>query len=267
MDLKLFFQYFYSQIGEEILTNLSLNDILALREVNKHFNQVLEDPKLWLRLFLLKCQLIKVQCENSLELLEWRELAQKSINLISRKKLTHLLQRQFLAISQFGTQESDIVQVCAFNCYRCNKISPIQSPLYFAFESKDKEMCEIFLTKRLKDHGGKIEAVEKFLSTYFEYFNLSRSKVHWLLKSPTNLEDLEDEFRSMLQLTIDYLRHSKTYHNNLRDIYHFCHYLRLVLRISSPYTIQFIEGSKPSELHYVTTAIEGKTKPADIIQE
>ena len=141
MDLKLFFQYFYSQIGEEILANLELKDILALREVNKSLYQALEDPNLWLRLCLLKCQLMKVPLENSSDLLEWRELVQKSINPNLRKKVTHLLQRQFLAISQFKTEKSDIVQVCGFKCYRCDKVSPISSPLYFAFESKDKEMC------------------------------------------------------------------------------------------------------------------------------
>ena len=227
MDLELFFQYFFSHIGEEVLANLGLKDILALREVNKGFNQVLEDPKLWFRLCLMKCQLTKVPLENLSELLEWRELVQKAYGSVSRKKVTHLLQRQFLAISQFGTQDSDLVQVCGFNCYRCNKISPIQSPLHFAFESKDEEICQKLLTNRLKHQGGKTEAVKSFLNSYFGYFDVSYGSTLQcetpmkFLPTPSGVDDFQNEYQSMMKLTVDFMRHSKTFTRSFQKIYHF----------------------------------------------
>ena len=270
MDLKLFFQYFYSQIGEEILANLELKDILALREVNKSLNQALEDPNLWLRLCLLKCQLMKVPFENSSELLEWRELVQKSINPISRKKVTHLLQRQFLAISQFGTQKSDIVQDCGFKCYRCNKVLPFQSPLYFAFVSKDEEMCEKLLTKRLKNHGGKVEAVEGFLNTYFKFFDLEVKCGEFSMKClpvPDGVDDFQDEFESMMKLTVDYMRHSKTFFTSFQKIYHFCYIMKRALKFWRCQTLDLLTFKEPSDLVFIPTTNKGTKRPATIDHE
>ena len=271
MDLKQFFQYFYSHIGEEILANLELKDILALREVNKSLNQALEDPNLWLRLCLLKSQMMKVPFENSLELLEWRELVEKSINPISRKKVTHLLQKQYLAISQFGTEKSDFVQVCGFKCYRCTEVSPIQSPLYFAFESKDKEMCEKLLTKRLNDHGGKIEAVEGFLNSYFGFFDLEEVKCGEFsmkcLPVPNGVDVFQDEYESMMKLTVDYMRHSKTFFTTFQKIYHFCYIMKRALKFWSCQTLDLLTFKEPSDLGFMPTTNKGTKRPATIDHE